>query len=1006
MNLRQNVQDLLNQTTSSEVKKACQKYLASLEGNGETRLNEASLFEELKKTPGDPGVAALLTEMHGYNDNIIGMQTKISKAAAQKLAGWGGLTEKTVSNVGEFRDNTMITEAAGTKAAGEELMESLKKVTDYSPETKGVVEAATVADYGVAKGIAKIASSKIFTHPNVKYAAARIQNLLESGRPEYEVVREFVSVFSQFGWDPDVNEALSFPKKALADRASIIEVQSTLAKFRKGDRDFYSEPVRIMNEWLQDQTRNNPALLRDLKAWAFHPAVKELYNKLSVLESNNGKLSLPVKEANCTVSKVYSPILFEKGSSIFKINNRFYRATSSKITTLKESEVNALPASYHALCDRFFNEAVRVKDGDVYVYLNKNKVRITSDKRVFVNEKRIDGDDMGRTLLYYTNTSIFGGDAGLVETCKSLLDNIDIICDIDYAKKLTSNLYEGLSYVVMKHSGKVYLNAVNSSMRSDKFFEATATQAIKAIKEGLGYDISEAFFDILDGEQKEIVAIRKDMDNVMSSIRIVEGEIKKIERAVLDDPFLSEVDEIAEAKATLETELGALHSQWQKLSASLKEAEEKPEVEEEELEEIPTEEAPSEEPEEGEPASDDDTEKKSDDSDIDDGGIPAGTGEPTDDVPPVSGQDIAPEPTDAEPAPSADAIQQSGLLGAEGAQDTSIVGSDHTSVVSATVSSGASAVDAGFIGAEGAQGQATQIPGGADVLNTVGGDANAALTPQIVADTSNLATAPVAPVPVAEPVANDTPSELPAEETPATDELSKGEESEEAEGEEAEEAEEEENELPSDDKKDQSIKEGLGVGTKVKVRGTNNVGEIQSIDKDEFIVMIDGKPQPFKEDQLIDVDKQNIEKEEERKEDEASNEPESTDNGTIEITATVAENDGAVEGEDNEPMPSAAFVKGKINIDFGDFRKGDTIMVEAEGYAKGGDEDPIKLQEPKGNITSVPKKYIQLEEVKASENIEESLKKFETLLSDPNIKVDESLKDALRKIKDFVTSAK
>ena len=254
MNLRQNVQDLLAKTTSKEIKEACQKYLQSLEGNGETRLLEASLFTDLKKVgSGDENVAAMLSEMSGYNDNIIGMQGKISKAAAQKLASWGGLSEKTVSNVGDFKDNTMIVEAAGNKAAGEKLVESLKNISEYSPESKGVVEAASVADYGVSKGIAKIASSKIFSHTNVKYAATRIQNLLEAGHPEYSIVREFVSVFSQYVWDADIKEALAYSTKALSERASVIEVQTALTNIKGGDtKDFFSEPVRLMNEWLQD----------------------------------------------------------------------------------------------------------------------------------------------------------------------------------------------------------------------------------------------------------------------------------------------------------------------------------------------------------------------------------------------------------------------------------------------------------------------------------------------------------------------------------------------------------------------------------------------------------------------------------------------------------------------------------------------------------------------------------------------------------------------------------
>jgi hypothetical protein len=1009
MNLRQNVQELLAKTTSNEVKTVCQKYLKSLDGNGETKLLESSFLADLKQVgSGDTNVAAMLTEMSGYNASIIGMQGQISKAAAQKLASWGGLSDKTVSNVGDLRDNTMLTEAAGNKAAGEQLVESLRTVT--SPEAVGVVEAANVADYGVARGIDKIASSKIFSHPSVKYAAARIQNLLETGTPEYSVVREFVSVFGQFAWDADVNEALAFPKKVLADRGSVIEVQEALAAIKQGDRNnFYSEPVRLLNEWLQDGKRNNPTLLRDLKAWSFHPAIKELHNRLAIVENGNGKLSLPVKEANCSVERVYSPVLFEKTGQVFKAGNRFFRSTASKVTSLKEAEVNALPASYHALCEQFFNGSVRVNEGDIIVYMHKSKVRITSDKRVFVNEQRIDAADMGRTLLYHTNANIFGGEAGLIETCKTLLENIDTICEIDYGKKLVSNLYEGLSYVVFKRGGKVYMNAVNEGMGSDKFYEATATQAIKAIKTNLGYDISEAFYDVLEGENKKIVTIKKEMDGVIGNIHILEGEIKKIERAIYDDPYLSEVIEIAEAKVTLETELNSLHSQWQKLTAALKEAEAKPEVEteEEELEAEPEEQEAGTEPEAG--AEEEAAE-----------GAESEIAEPEGAEGDVSVEvEVAPEeggePAEGEipAAPVAtDPMQQSGLLGAEGTQNAAIAGNDNTTnVVAAT--DGGSTVDAGFIGAEGAQAQAAQIPGGADILNAPIGDGASALTqtapPPIEVSGPAVASAPVqgAPAP-----AVDAPAEAGAEAEGTAEEIEGGEgaeEGKEAGAEEVASDPEEGAETPAEEegeekKNDGGVKESIGVGTKVKIKGTDNIGEVQSIKKDEFLVLIDGKTDPFKEDQLEDLDAEGAEKEEDRQKEDDSETPDGDankqDGDVMSATASVIESDG--DGEDTEVQPAQAYVKGKITIDFGEFRKGDSIMVEAEGYAKGGDEDPIKLQQPKGEVTAVPKKYIQIEDVKAEPekgSIEESLKKIETLIRNSDITVDESVKDAYNKIR-------
>lgn len=1012
MNIRQNVQDLLNKTSSKAVKEVCEKYLQSLEKGSDSKLLEQVLVADLEQV-GDPATAAMLTEIRSYSTNIMAMQNNISKSAAQKFAEWGGMTTRAVSNVGELKDNTMITEASDNKKAEAALVEGLRNISDHSPESMSVVEASRLADYGVSKGIDRITKSKIFSHPSVKYAVARIQNLLESGTPEYQVVREFVSSLGQYNWDNDVKIALSEANKALENRASVIEVQEALANVRQSDRSgFYSEVVTVMNEWLGNDKRNNAAILRDLKPWVFHPSVKNLCNKLSLIESNsNGKLNLPVSDANCKVNEVYSPVLFGNGSQIFKAGSRFFRIVGETIKPLSESQVNALPASYHSLCEKFFSNNVRVVDGDVIVYMNKNKVRITSDKKVLVNENRIDPTNMGHTLLYYTNANIFGGEAGLVETCISIYENIDTICEIDYAKQLVSNLYEGLSFTVIKKNGKVYVNRVNEAMNEDKFFEAKAVQAIKIIKETLGYDISESFFDILEGEEKQIVSVRKEMDEVLDNIKILEGEIKKIERAVLDDPYLSEVDAVTEAKASLEQELGQMQSKWQRLTADLKEAEEKPEItapaDTDAEVEVEIEADKDQEDDEAEGTEDADTEEGGNEEDDAEGAEVEG-----DDVPPTAptspeetptvGADTAPVATDGSVGAStgttvnvsADAIQQSGLLGAAGVQDATIKGNDNTGIVSDEVTTDANVADAGFMGAEGNQQQTATIPGGADILNVATG--------QVATETGALPI--VAAQPEVEPSApapeGDTnPDEGGAEEE-VEGEAGEGTEAsvdapEDGVSKEEEESEEEEgvkDDGKEDDTKDDAVpadtdtdkkkakselKESIKAGSKVKIEGTENIGEVQSVEGDQYLVVIDGKPQPFKLEQLQDLDDEIAKKEHDQEGDEAEGGSSTEGDGQGEGGANSVREDqeqgtepSPSEGEDKEVEPTQAFIKAKITINFGDFKQGDSIMIDAAAYAKGGDEDPIPLQDGKGTVTSVPKKYIEIEDVKTGDTNE------------------------------------
>ena len=156
MNIRKNVQELFSKTTSSAVKDVCKTYLASFEGstvsNGE--LLEQKVLADLQAL-GDNEANSFIQEIKGYSDSITGMQTKISKNAAQRLLeSWSGVTDKKTSNVGNFKDNTIAVEASNNKNAEAALLEGLKTLSDTLPGTIAVVEAASLSDYGVSKGIA------------------------------------------------------------------------------------------------------------------------------------------------------------------------------------------------------------------------------------------------------------------------------------------------------------------------------------------------------------------------------------------------------------------------------------------------------------------------------------------------------------------------------------------------------------------------------------------------------------------------------------------------------------------------------------------------------------------------------------------------------------------------------------------------------------------------------------------------------------------------------------
>jgi hypothetical protein len=82
-------------------------------------------------------------------------------------------------------------------------------------------------------------------------------------------------------------------------------------------------------------------------------------------------------------------------------------------------------------------------------------------------------------------------ESSIVDDVLTIYENYDNIVELDFAKSIISNIYEGVSINLIKWEGQIYLQRVNESMRERSLYKATGTQAVKAVKDYLRYDISE-----------------------------------------------------------------------------------------------------------------------------------------------------------------------------------------------------------------------------------------------------------------------------------------------------------------------------------------------------------------------------------------------------------------------------------------------------------------------------------------------------------------------------------
>ena len=970
-NLKEKIQILLKDTDSAEVKTICESFLKKASNKEKISYADqmaVSLFENLKSYVEDPTVKLLLNDKTGFEQSITEIESQISKNAAKNLLeNWETVRrDKKVTNVGNHINNLMKDE--NKNAAKENII-----LNEKLASTEIGKKITSVDNYMVKESILKIKNDKISEHLSLKYILAKFENKLDENQEEFTLVRDFVSSLEAFKWSPIVQESINDINKVITKKAADLEVQNAINSIRNTDHQrFFTDITNRMNEWLYSEKKNVYDLIKEMKGYVFNPYIKDLTNNLLLLENTKGtKFNIPVKDSNCIVSKIYSPVLLVESGQIFRSGNNFYISTETKLSKLTEAQINALPKNYLELCEAFFNPSVKVTDDNIFVFVGKSKVKFTEDGRVFINEKQIEPSTLSSQLLYHTQQNIFNNNANIDNVVMTISENLNNICEIDFGKNITSSVFEGLGVNIFKKADKIYLNRFNDSMNENSFVKATPIQAVNAVKHYLSFDMSESLLEFLEGDYKKKALMESNITLTMSNIEIVEKELNKIETLILADPFMSESNEIQQAKTLLETELAKLKAEWQNKNIELKKFQNILEEEEEEIEE-------PEELEE-EPVEPESTEETPEIEDTE-----------TTELEMVEEPAVTPtEPT------VATGVVDSGLLGANGAQNATIQ-TDAPSIVSPTTG----IVDSGYAGASG-----TQVAG-IDV-SQIQTTEKPVITPGPVAGVIQQGVTPG--INQQEPTNNIAPSE---EEMAAVNANvpTVGEETEETMI-----ASEPTEEKPVDDivdDEESKSNEAITLESIVKDKSTGKNGKVTGVNDEKFSVLLDdGETVERTLSDLTNADEEIESAIADNEKETLKEDPDKTENGEDDEKKTTNENEEveSTEGDDIEKPVDAMYVQATLTLDLGPFKAGDPIEIEAAGFTASGDDDPVKLKEPKEGVSEIPKKYLKIADSGNSEadvdtqvaDVLQQIQNLETFLKEKNISGSKAIEAAKEEIKKF-----
>jgi hypothetical protein len=562
-------------TKSPEVKALCESYLSGGSVSKEklvVLISEHNTSMDLENTGNN---------IQNHMDLIKREESEISKkAAASLMESWGGLGKSTSSsNSGSYTDKPEV-----TKNEENSLYESINNLESSDPAAKSFIQTQSIKNLGIRNAIEKIKESSIYTYPKAKMVCEQYQYLLENKNiPEFSLINNFVNELASFSWDSSIAPIAEELKEKAKTFSREIEVAKVLESIKNsGSSSFYSELSETLNEWLVSESKSNGLLVRNISKFSFNPVIKNLINFLNIQESTDSrKLEVPVNvQGESSVSKVYSPVLFEGGRTFFFIGGCIFEATSDSLRKLSKTEYSSLSENYLRLSLTTMKSHVKINESGISVKLgNKIVTMVEENEKISVylgKDKLRFGDTIGLAkIIGLESSSYFGvNESEAVNDIMTLYTNYSDIVELDFAKSITSNVYEGLAINLFKWNGQMYLQKINEAMRENSLYEVNGSQAVALVKNFMRYDISEGLTEFLDGESKIKSVMINDRNKVLENISKMEGEISKVEVLMESNPLYKNSKEIQVARLMLEKELQSLKTKWNQINIEIQKIDE------------------------------------------------------------------------------------------------------------------------------------------------------------------------------------------------------------------------------------------------------------------------------------------------------------------------------------------------------------------------------------------------------------------------------------------------
>lgn len=416
----------------------------------------------------------------------------------------------------------------------------------------------SLKDMGISEAVDTILKeSGVAKYPHIKSPISNFKTLSQRSS-DYMIVESFLGSMRNFLWDPVIHREYT----AIAEKFNELREEVTVKKHidliaSSRNRTIYRGLLEKLDNYVFDRSSNSRRfIIQELDKYKFDSNINTLANALKVLENEDGGFNPLSNSTKCTVRPAVGFVQINEKEDYFLLDGIIYKKEGDAMSFVEEKEAIRNCSSLLEVSAALKRTGAYILNDSIMIPMGKGTIRISESGDIFINEEHITKDQLihKATIASVVDPS----QIRVIRDAVVLFENASKLMEIDFAKTITSNIYEGVKAHIVK--GDNYLvNFRNPAMNESKTVNFVNARNLKNyIMDKLSYDVSEAFTEVLTREESRIIKQREKVNSLMESVVAVEKELKKVKQAIMEDTSVSENRNVRMLEKSLSSELKIL----------------------------------------------------------------------------------------------------------------------------------------------------------------------------------------------------------------------------------------------------------------------------------------------------------------------------------------------------------------------------------------------------------------------------------------------------------------